>query len=92
MAIETSSIRVGRCYLTHSNTVRRVLEVDRQSDVRCARETRVSVMGQGSWQSANKESFAREIDREVRRLWVRSVSVVAKSLGVGERSIESKTE
>src|SRR5271169_3047006 len=40
MAIETSSIRVGRCYLTHS----------------------------------------------------RSVSVVARSLGVDERSIESKTE
>jgi hypothetical protein len=66
MLTETGSILVGRCYLTHSNSVRRVLEVDSKTVTYVVRgKLAFPSWDKTSWQSASKEGFAREVDREV---------------------------
>jgi hypothetical protein len=70
MAIGPGSILVGRCYLTHSNTVRRLLEVDVQTVTYVARgKMAFTSWDKGSWHSTSKEKFVSEISHEVPCDW-----------------------
>jgi hypothetical protein len=70
MAIEPGSILVGRCYATPPGEVRRVLEVDRQSVTYVVRgKLAFPSWDKRAWQSTSKESFAREVSREVPCDW-----------------------
>jgi hypothetical protein len=70
MAVEANSISVGRCYVTHTNEVRKVLEIDGQKLTYVAR----GKMAFPSWdremrRSTTTETFARDVEREVPCDW-----------------------
>ena len=70
MLTETGSILIGDANLMHSNTVRRVLEVDGKTVTYVVRgKLAFPSWDKTSWQSASKEGFAREVDREVPHDW-----------------------
>jgi len=70
MAVETNSIGVGRCYVTHASEVRKVLEIDGQKLTYVVR----GKMAFPSWdremrRSTTMEIFARDVEREVSCGW-----------------------
>ena len=70
MLTEAGSILVGRCYLTHSNSVRRVLEVDSKTVTYVVRgKMAFTSWDKGSWQSTSKEKFVSEVSSEVPCDW-----------------------
>lgn len=71
MPVDAKSISVGRCYVTHAREVRKVLEIEGQKLVYVAR----GKMAFPTWdrearRSTTKETFAREVEREVPCDWV----------------------
>ncbi len=70
MAVEPGSIVVGRCYATPSSEVRRVLEIEGQT-VRYVVRGKLAFPSwdKNVWQSTSKESFAKEVSREVPCDW-----------------------
>ena len=70
MPIESGSILVGRCYVTPTNDVRRVLEVSSAMVTYVVRgKMAFTSWDKGSWQSTNKEKFVSEVSSEVRCDW-----------------------
>ncbi len=70
MTVEAYSISVGRCYVTHTSEVRKVLEIDGQTLTYVAR----GKLAFPSWdremrRSTTKETFARDVEREVPCDW-----------------------
>ncbi len=70
MPVETSLIRVGRCYLTPDQEVLKVLEIDGQKVIYVAR----GKLAFPAWdaemrRSTTKDTFAREVEREVPCDW-----------------------
>jgi hypothetical protein len=70
MPKETGSMVAGKCYLTHSNTVWRILEVGGGTITYVVRgKLAFPSWDKGSWRSASKKEFATEVNREVPCDW-----------------------
>ena len=70
MPIESGSIRVGRCYVTPNNDVRKVLEVSSAMVTYVVRgKMAFPSWDAKAWQSTNKQNFASEVSSEVPCDW-----------------------
>ncbi|GEM_PF-2401304 len=70
MPIESGSILVGRCYVTPTNDVRRVLEVSSAMVTYVVRgKMAFPSWDPKAWQSTNKQNFASEVSSEVPCDW-----------------------
>ena len=70
MTIVPGSIVVGRCYVTPSREVRRVLEVGTNTVTYVVRgKMAFPSWDKKTWQSTSKENFASEVSREVPCDW-----------------------
>jgi hypothetical protein len=70
MTVEAHSISVGRCYVTHNNEVRQVLEIDGQKLTYVARgKLAFPAWDHDLWRLTTKETFARDVEREVPCDW-----------------------
>jgi hypothetical protein len=70
MAVEASSISVGRCYVTHDREVRKVLEIDGAKLTFVARgKLAFPTWDREMRHTTTREAFAREVEREVPCDW-----------------------
>lgn len=70
MPISAGSIRLGHCYLTAGNAVRKVLEIDGMSVTYVMRgKLAFPTWDRRQWQMTTREAFAREVAREVPCDW-----------------------
>jgi hypothetical protein len=70
MTVESRSISVGKCYSTAKLEVRKVMEIDGQSLSYVVRgKMAFPSWDRQSWHSANRQTFAAEVDNEVPHDW-----------------------
>ena len=70
MPIESGSILIGRCYVTPTNDVRKVLEVSSAMVTYVVRgKMAFPSWDPMAWQSTNKQNFASEVSSEVPCDW-----------------------
>lgn len=70
MTVESTSISVGKCYSTEKLEVRKVMEIDGQSVSYVVRgKMAFPSWDRLSWHSANRQTFAGEVDNEVSQDW-----------------------
>jgi hypothetical protein len=70
MTVESRSISVGKCYSAAKLEVRKVMEIDGQSLSYVVRgKMAFPSWDRQSWHSANRQTFAGEVDNEVPHDW-----------------------
>jgi hypothetical protein len=70
MMVDVNSISVGRCYVTPNREVRQVLELDGQKLMYVARgKLAFPAWDQEMQRHTTKETFARDVEREVPCDW-----------------------
>ena len=70
MMVEASSISVGRCYVTPSREVRKVLELDGQKLTYVSRgKLAFPSWDKEMYRQTTRETFARDVEREVPCDW-----------------------
>jgi len=70
MPISAGSIRLGHCYVTAGNAVRKVIEIDRTAVTYVVRgKLAFPTWDRRLWHSTDREAFAREVAREVPCDW-----------------------
>ena len=66
MTVETYSICVGQCYLTHKREVRKVLEVDGDRITYVVRgKLAFPAWDREMWRVTTTDTFAKDVEREV---------------------------
>jgi hypothetical protein len=70
MPISAGSIRLGHCYITPSNAVRKVIEIDGMAVTYVARgKLAFPTWDRRLWQTTDREAFAREVTQKVPCDW-----------------------
>ena len=70
MPISAGSIRLGHCYVTAANAVRKIIEIDGMAVTYVVRgKLAFPTWDSRLWHTTNREVFAREVMREVPCDW-----------------------